>query len=241
MVAFHWSMVGSRCTVGRAPALRRTVDAIDRQLAAGRNCTEDGRKVKYRWSLVKGEDRAAIVGRRGIKVGIRKILAREHRKILGDHVPEVGTKHSDVEATAITHTNNRLRIELISNTQTRGKRLVRVCDIAVRANPTIASHVDDALIQVSKTAVALGVDGFGEVNFPTQAVSERKFGADAPGILAIEEPPLLPLGGTQTHANVALERSDIPEKECGQRQAIGTGVGSTDQHRTATVRCGSDR
>ena len=108
---------------------------------------------------------------------------------------EVGAKHADVEATSVAHAQDGLGIELIGNAETRRKRFVSVFDIAIRADSAEPSNIDQAVIQVSKTAVALGVDGFGEVHFPAQTVGQGEFGSNSPRVLTIKEGALLALSG----------------------------------------------
>src|SRR5712692_3901688 len=139
---------------------------------------------------------------------------------------EVGAEYADIEATAVPKANHRLGIELIGKAEARRKCFISILDVSIRAHTTEAGDSDHALLQVSETTVALGVDSFGEVDFPPEAVGHREFGADAPGVLTVEEPALLAFRCTSARADVALEESDVAEKECGQRKAIGSLIGS---------------
>ena len=123
------------------------------------------------------------------------MLVGEDGQVLGYYVPEVGTEHPDVEASAIAEANHRLRIELISNTDARRKRLIGIVDITVESDRTVAGDPNYALRQVGETTVALAVDVFGIVDLPTQTIVESQLCADAPRVLTVEEPALLPLCG----------------------------------------------
>ena len=99
---------------------------------------------------------------------------------------------------------------------------------AVRTDATEAGDSDQTVIQVRETTVALAVDGFGEVNFPTKAVGQGQFGANAPGVLTVKEGPLLTFGSVQAGAYEALELGDVPENESSQPEAIGPGISCTE-------------
>ena len=128
----------------------------------------------------------------------------------------------------VTHAHNGLRIELISDAHARRQRLISICHIAVRADATVAGDSDQAIIQISKSTVALGVDSFREVDFPPQTVGKGKFGADAPGILTVEEPPLLAFCSAYAGAHVPLKLGDLPKKEGSHSETIGPRIPCTE-------------
>ena len=70
-------------------------------------------------------------------------------------------------------------------------------------DPAFAGHPIDALHEIGKTSLIFSIYIFGEVNLPAQTVVESKFGCDLPGVLAVVEHAMLPLGRIQTRAHVA--------------------------------------
>src|ERR1035437_6811370 len=76
--------------------------------------------------------------------------------------------------------------------------LVVVLDVAVRSDATVVSHANGTeatvIHDVRKAAVAFAVHRLGEVDLPAQSIVDGQLGGRPPGILPVEEPPLLPLG-----------------------------------------------
>ena len=154
---------------------------------------------------------------------------------------EVGAEDADVEAAAIAEANDGLGIELVSDTDARRERLVGIVDIAVESDVAVAGDADDALVEVGETALALTVDVFGIVDFPAQAVVKGQLGADAPGVLTVEEPALLALSCVQAGADETLEFVYVAEQEGAEHQAAVAGERSAvlvEVELTGAVRVG---
>src|SRR5215475_1081667 len=137
---------------------------------------------------------------------------------------KVGTEHADVIAAAITHPHHSLWRSLISNPQARCKCLKSVLDVTghvVGPEPSHADSTRPAVVHnIGKPAVTLAIHRFGEINLPAQSIVESQLRSDAPGILAVEEPALLPLrcvigAGNVGVVDVAGKRGHIAQKECG--------------------------
>src|SRR4029077_11724943 len=143
-----------------------------------------------------------------------------------DDVAKVGAEYTNVKAAAISQTHDGLGIKCVGRTDTRSKSLVSIIDIAVQADRALTRDADYALIQVGEAAFVLPIDALREINFPTESIGQSEFGAGAPGILGVEEKPLLAFRGVQAGADETLERCDVTQQESSESQSTSASVGS---------------
>ena len=66
---------------------------------------------------------------------------------------------------------------------------------------------------IGKAAFVFTVDVLGEINFPAQAVVQSQFRSYAPGVLAVIEHSMLPLGSIGTGADVAAQLGNVAQQE----------------------------
>ena len=146
-------------------------------------------------------------------------MVGENRKVLRHDVAEVGAEHTDIEAATVAHTHNGLGIDLIRDANTRSEGLECVVSVTVFAITTDARNSNDSFIEIRESTLLLAINGFWKIDFPAQPVIEGQLRGHAPSVLAIEEPPLLPLGGVEARAHKAIKVGHIAEQERGQVKA----------------------
>jgi len=137
-------------------------------------------------------------------------------------VSEIRTEHSDVIAASVSHSHYGFRGQLVRAPDPRSESGELVFNIAVQANLAETRDAYGAcpveIRKVGEPAGSSGINGLGEVNFPTQTIVNGEFGSGAPGVLTVEEPALLALGcfacGSQRRiVNVPRKGGDLAEEQ----------------------------
>ena len=165
------------------------------------------------------------IKRRRVRAAVGQVLVDEHRKILGHHMSENRTEHSDIEAPAITRPNDRLVIQLVGNSQARRQRLPGLGNIHRGVKRPITGNPDFAGVQIGETALSLAIDSFREVKLPAQTVIHGQLGSDAPAVLYVSEHPLLTFLGIGRNRHIPGHIGDIPEQEAGETHASRSSQG----------------
>ena len=145
-------------------------------------------------------------------------LMDKHGQVLSDRVAKVRPEYSDVETAAVADTHNRLRTQLVRDTHSRPECADVVSNIAVQAVRAETAHPDDALVDVCKTSVALGIHGFGQIVLPPDAIGDRQFAAHSELVLGVDEKALLTFRSRLANTGEALEMGNITQEERRQIQ-----------------------
>src|ERR1700743_3447774 len=82
----------------------------------------------------------------------------------------------------------------------------------------ITCNANVARVQIQQATIALSVHTFRERQLPTQSIVECQVMSSGALILAIEEPPSLPLGRIQVCVHTLEEVGDIAERKRGEAQ-----------------------
>jgi len=178
------------------------------------------------------------------KVGIRKILLREHRKVLSDHVAEVRAKTRRYRS----HDRSRgertvLEIELIGKAETRRKCFIRILDIAVHSDSTRNRQLWlRPWSKVSKKPpLPLALTVFREVDFPADTVGHGEFGSDRARNPARRKNQRFLGARRHSHAraDVTFEIGlTVTEKESGERPSLGRPRWKCRRYRIQVARYG---
>src|SRR5260370_36142535 len=99
---------------------------------------------------------------------VRKyLLVSQDGQVLSYSMTEVGTEHTHIETTTVSHAYHSLRCDLIGKADARSERLPTVVNVTVQTVFPIACNAYNAFHRIRKAAVPFGVDALGEVNLPT--------------------------------------------------------------------------
>jgi len=106
------------------------------------------------------------------------VLFDQHRQVLCHGMSEVRSEHADVVAASITHSQNRLRSELVSDSKTGSESVERILHVSIQSVAAVSGHTNDAgasvVHDVGESSVAFSEHGFRRVNLPPQAVVESQ-------------------------------------------------------------------
>ena len=155
-------------------------------------------------------------------VGLIELLDRQDRvlKVAWKPIAKDRAKYALRKAASVAEANHGFLIGLIDDAQARRKLLFLVQRIAhIRWNLADAGDLQIAGVQIQQSAISRGIGGLRKIEIPAKAHTHGQIAADAPGILAIEECPLLSSPGVCRRADAALEVADLAEHECGQSKA----------------------
>src|ERR1700733_12383491 len=103
--------------------------------------------------------------------------------------------------------------------------LVLHVDVEVVSIASVARYTHVAGIQVEQATLAFAGNGLREKHIPAQAIIQSQRGGNSPLILAIEEPPLLPLGGGGVLNDGAKEVFNIAQRKGGEAYTLATRAG----------------
>src|SRR6266704_436659 len=140
-------------------------------------------------------------------------LVNKDGKVLCNGVAEVRPEYSDVETAAVANAYYRLRPQLIRDAHSRRERAEVVSNVSVQSVRTETAYSDDALVEVCKTSVALGIHGFRKIVLPPDAVRDRQFAAHPELVLGIQEKTFLTFRSSLAHAGEALEVGNVTQEE----------------------------
>ncbi len=148
--------------------------------------------------------------------GAPHLLGGQHRQVLGDRVAERAAEDPEVEAAAVAEADNGFLRSLIGDAEAGSEVLERVLDVAVAPDVAHATHANHAGLEIDPSPGRILGNGLRIIDLPAQAVGDGPLGAGAPGVLAVEEPPMLPFGRVGDAADVAVEEPRVTQEEAGQ-------------------------
>ena len=194
-----------QCGQSQLARKHKSAHLIGKQkLPRGRDRDERGRGRSFRES----EYAPGIAGR-------IELLRHQHRQVLCGRVPEDGTKHSNVKAATVAHAHHRLGRDFVCNAQARRKVGEIILHVSLKVHVAKARHIDQTGTEVHPSPRTLSGHRLGKINIPSQSIVEYQFACDPKGVLAIEEPSLLPLSGIVNATCKAAELAYVAEEECG--------------------------
>src|ERR1700722_2919807 len=183
------------------------------------------------WELIRGWPGGNEVESRRLVVvgGAVDGLVGQHRQVLRDGMSKERSEDADVVAASVAHANHRLGVYFIGDSQPRGKLFVVVASVSVHADATVTCHSNHAFRKHREAAVSLTVYILRRVELPTQTVVDGQLLSRAPGVLRVQEIPVLSLNRILFcgRANISVEGGCFPEQERSDVQTTGAVVRGT--------------
>src|ERR1700722_7357884 len=189
------------------------------------------------WELIRRRSGGNEVESRRLVVvgGAVDGLVGQHRQVLRDGMSKERSEDADVVAASVAHANHRLGVYFIGDSKPRGKLFVVVASVSVHADAAVPCHSNHAFRKHREAAVPLTVYILRRVELPAQAVVHGQLLSRAPGVLRVQEIPVLSLNRILFcgRANISVEGGCFPEQErrdvqTSNRSDYGEGVGRAE-------------
>src|SRR5260370_4264259 len=142
------------------------------------------------------------------------LLARQDWHVLCNGVAEDGPENTDVIAAAVAQSDHRLRVPLVSDTQTRSKVLVIRARIPSQVDALSASYANLASPRSNPTALARASHGLRPIDFPPESQVYTHLFCASPTVLPKKEKARLSLGSIVVDAHVAVEEGNVTHMHC---------------------------